>query len=89
MRKLLQIFDSCTSNLFAPKETWFQLGVSTFIFYCSLTNFLLSLTLKTFFINSGFSLFVVLYISAHKRFNLCTLAFTSPAFSNKPSQDIE
>ena len=44
-----------TFKPFAPKVTWFHLGVSRFNLYCSLTNLLFSLTLKILFKNSGFS----------------------------------
>ena len=70
--------------------TWFHSGVSRFNFkfldlYCYLTNLLFSLTLKILFITSGFSLFIVLYISTHKFLYLFTLIFTFAAFSNKSS----
>ena len=72
--RLFQTFDPYTFKLFAPKVTWFHSGVSRFNLYCSLTNLLFSLTLKILFINSGYSLFIVLYISIHKFLNLFTLS---------------
>ena len=53
--RLFQTFGPYTFKLFAPKVTWFHLGVSRFNLYCSLTNLLFSLTLKILFKNSGFS----------------------------------
>ena len=87
--RLFQTFDPYIFNLFFPKVTWFHSGVSRFNLYCSLTNLLFCLTLRILFVNSGFSLFIVLYISTHKFLNLFTLIFTFPDFSNKPSYDIE
>ena len=66
--RLFQTFGPYTFKLFAPKVTWFHLGVSRFNLYCSLTNLLFSLTLKILFINSGFSLFIVL-IFQHTNFS--------------------
>ena len=37
------------------------------------------------FMNSEFSLFIVLYVLLHKIPNLYTLIFTFPAVSNKPT----
>ena len=65
---LFQTFGLYTFKLFAPKVTWFHSGVTRFNLYCSLTNLLFSLTLKILFINSGFSLFIVL-IFQHTNFS--------------------
>ena len=61
-RKASQIFGPCTFKLFAPKVTWYHSGVSQFNLFCSLTNLLFSFNLKILFMNSRFSLFIVLYI---------------------------
>ena len=74
--RLFQTFGPYTYKPFAPKVTCFHSGVSRFNLYCSFTNLLFSLNLKMLFIKTGFSLFVALYISAHKFLNLFTLIFT-------------
>ena len=83
--RLFQTFDRYTFKLFAPKVTWFHSRDSRFNLYCSLTNLLFSVTLRILFINSGFSLSLVLYISTYKFLNLFTLIFIFLDFSNKPS----
>ena len=77
---LFQTFDPYPFKLFTSEIFWFHSGVSRFNLYCSLTNLLFSLTLKILFINSGLSLFIVLYISQYNFLNLFTLIFTFPLF---------